>query len=303
VRLLVVGAGAVGGYFGALLARAGRDVTFLVRPARAERLRREGLRVVGGQTFTVPVQLEVTGAVGARYDAILLAVKAYSLEDAMRDIAPAVGPKTMIVPLLNGMRHLDRLAERFGTAAVLGGVSAVVASLDDDGAIAIAPTSQAILRYGERAGGISRRVGALDEALRGAHFDAVASEAIVADMWSKWIVLASLGSLNALMRGNVGEVEAAGGAGVATSILAEVVAIATASGFPPAEGAVEGYRSFLTEPGAKMTSSMYRDLVAGNPVEGEHIVGDLVDRGRALGVATPLLEAARVNLRVYESRR
>jgi 2-dehydropantoate 2-reductase len=303
MRLLIVGAGAVGGYFGALLARAGRDVTFLVRPTRADVLRRDGLRVVGGQTFTVPVHLEVTGAITATYDAILLAVKAYSLDDAMRDIAPAVGSNTMILPLLNGMRHLDRLAERFGDAAVLGGVSAVVASLDEDGAIAIAPNSQAIIRYGERAGGISRRVGMLDEALRGARFDAVASEAIVTDMWRKWIVLASLGALNALMRGNVGEIEAAGGAGVATSILDEAVAVARASGFPSEPDAVAGYRAFLTEPGGTMTSSMYRDLLAGNAVEGEHIVGDLVDRGRALGVATPLLEAARVNLRVYENRR
>ena len=304
MRLLIVGAGAVGGYFGACLARAGRDVTFLVRPARAERLRTDGLRVEQGDaSFAIAPKLEVTGAVGATYDAIVLAVKAYSLEDAMRDFAPAVGDDTMIVPWLNGMRHLDTLAARFGERAVLGGVSAIVASLASDGAIAVAPGSQTIVRYGERAGGVSARVEALDAALRDAGFDAAASAEIVTDMWRKWVVLASLGALNALMRGTVGEIEAAGGAPVASRLIDEVAAVAAAAGHPPGADAVAGYRAFLTERGSANTSSMYRDLVAGNPVEAEHIVGDLVARARSLGVATPLLEAALVNLRVYENRR
>ena len=214
MRILIVGAGAVGGYFGALVANAGRDVTFLVRPARAQVLRSDGLRIVGART--------------------LLAVKAYSLDDAMRDLAPAVGSETMIVPLLNGMRHIDLLVARFGERAVLGGVSALAASLDPDGAIRWLSRGQALLRYGERAGGISPRVEALDRELRTGDFDAAASSDIMHDMWSK---------------------------------------------------------------------SMYRDLAAGHHVEGEHIVGDLVDRAHALGVPVPLFEAARVNLRVYEASR
>jgi 2-dehydropantoate 2-reductase len=303
MRLLVVGAGAVGGYFGALLARAGRDVTFLVRPMRAAQLRAGGLRVVDGDgPFVITPQLEETGAIGATYDAILLAVKAYSLDDAVRDIAPAVGPETMIVPWLNGMRHLDVLVARFGEHAVLGGVSAVVASLAADGGIVVAPGSQAIIRYGERGGGISPRIAALDAVMRGAGFDAAASAEIVVDMWRKWLMLASIGSINALMRGNVGEIVAAGGAQSALQLLAEVAAICAASGYPPTAAALESTRALLTTAGSSANSSMYRDLVAGNRIEAEHIVGDLVARGHALGVAMPLLEAALVNLRVYANR-
>jgi 2-dehydropantoate 2-reductase len=283
MRLLVVGAGAVGGYFGALLVRAGRDVTFLVRPARAALLRANGLRVVDGNgPFVLTPQLEETGSVGATYDAILLAVKAYSLDDAMRD--------------------LDVLAARFGEHAVLGGMSAVVASLDADGGIAVAPGSQAIIRYGERAGGVSPRVAALDATLRGAGFDAAASPDILADMWRKWLMLASIGSINALMRGSVGDIVAAGGGPTTLRLLDEVAAISAAAGYPPTPDVLAGTRAFLTEPGSGHTSSMYRDLVAGNRVEADHIVGDLVARGAALGVATPLLEAALVNLRVYQNR-
>jgi 2-dehydropantoate 2-reductase len=303
MRVLVVGAGAVGGYFGALLARAGRDVTFLVRPARAALLRASGLHVVDGNgSFVIAPQLEETGAIGATYDAILLAVKAYSLDDAMRDLAPAVGGESMIVPLLNGMRHLDALIARFGEGAVLGGVSAVVASLAADGSITVAPGSQAIIRYGERAGGFSPRVEALDATLRDAGFDAAASAEILADMWRKWLMLATIGAINVLMRGNVGEIVAAGGAPTTLRLLDEVAAICTAAGYPPTSAALASTRAFLTEPGSGATSSMYRDLVAGNRVEAEHIVGDLVVRGRAFGIDMPLLEAALVNLRVYQNR-
>jgi 2-dehydropantoate 2-reductase len=304
MRLLVVGAGAVGGYLGALLARAGRDVSFLVRPKRAELLRSGGLRVrAGDEAFVITPQLEVSGAVGATYDAILLAVKAYSLDDAVRDLAPAVGEETMIVPWLNGMRHIDVLVARFGERAVLGGVAALVASLDADGTIAVERGSQAMVRYGERAGGISPRVAALDSVMRDAGFDAAASPHITADMWQKWLVLASRGSINALMRGDVRAIVAAGGAPVTIRLLDEVAAIVTAAGFPPGPGVVEGYRVLLTDPEAQGTSSMYRDLLAGHPIEAEHIVGDLVARARSLGVATPLLEATLVNLRVYENSR
>jgi 2-dehydropantoate 2-reductase len=303
MRLLVVGAGAVGGYFGALAASAGRDVTFLVRAARAETLRANGLRIVGARTLTIAPQLEVVGDVQATYDAILLAVKAYSLDDAVRDLAPAVGPETMIVPLLNGMRHLDVLVARFGEGAVLGGVSALAASLDPDGAIRWLSRGQALLRYGERGGGISPRVEALDRELRAGDYDAAASATIVHDMWSKWVMLAGMGVTNCLLRGTVGQIEAAGGAPIALRILDEIAAVATAAGYPPGAERLAGLRALLTEPGSGATTSMYRDLVAGNRVEGEHIVGDLVDRAHALGVPVPLFEAARVNLRVYEATR
>jgi 2-dehydropantoate 2-reductase len=299
MKLLIVGAGAVGGYFGALIAHGGSDVTFLVRPARAEVLRRDGLRIVGARELTISPQLETTGAIGRTYDAVLLAVKAYALDDAIADLAPAVGPQTMIVPLLNGMRHLDALAGRFGDERVLGGVSAVASTLDPDGAVRWLTRGQAYLRYGERGGGMSERIRALDAAIRVGDFDATASERIMADMWQKWVMLAAMGATNCLLRGTIGDVERAGGAATTLRILNETIAVATASGFPPAPEAVANLRAMFTALGSGATTSMYRDLLAGNRVEGEHIVGDLVDRARAHGVDVPLLEAARVSLRIY----
>jgi 2-dehydropantoate 2-reductase len=302
VRILVVGAGAVGGYFGAQLARAGRDVTFLVRPARAEQLRRDGLRVVTPNTsFTLTPHLALTGAIDGTYDVVLLATKAYTLDDAIADIAPAVGPQTTIVPLLNGMRHLDALIARFGAEPVLGGLCGVVSVLESDGTIRLLAEAPMVIVYGERAGGTSARVAALDAQLRSAGFDANASPRIMHEMWRKWITLASLGAINVLTRGTIGEVEAAGGAPVAWRVIDEAVAVAAAEGFAPAPEAVDGARAYLTAPGAATTSSLYRDLLAGNRVEGEHIIGDLVERARAHGLATPLLEAVRVSLRVYEN--
>src|ERR1700733_3184844 len=136
MRILVVGAGAVGGYFGGRLAEAGRDVTFLVHSRTAENIRRGGLRIVSPRgDATLHPKLLLANEIAAPYDLILLSVKAYSLESAMNDFAPAVGPGTMILPVLNGMRHIDLLVAKFSEEAVLGGVCFVATEVDQDGRI------------------------------------------------------------------------------------------------------------------------------------------------------------------------
>jgi 2-dehydropantoate 2-reductase len=303
MRLLIVGAGAVGGFYGAHLAHGGRDVTMLVRPARARQLQATGLCLIGAtETIVTNPKLVLTGAIDAPYDAVLLSVKAYSLDEALDDIAPAVGPETMIVPLLNGIRHIDVLAARFGERAVLGGVSTVSTTLDADGSIRDYSRFLSTLMFGERAGGISPRIEALYAVLAGSDFIVTASPDIMQEMWRKWMTLASLGAINGLMRGTVGEIEAAGGAPLAARLYEECVNVATACGYGPAGLHVDEMLALLTTPGSALTSSMYRDLVAGNRVEAEHIVGDLVARARAHAVATPMLDLALVNLRVYAQR-
>lgn len=211
MRTLVAGAGATGGYFGARLAQAGRDVTFLVRPGRAAQLRRDGLRVVSphGDLALAP-QLLVAGDIAGPFGLVMLAVKAYALEQALTDLAPIIGARTMIVPLLNGMRHIDLLVERFGEAPVLGGVCVVAATVDAEGRIVQLAEMQE-LAYGERSGAASPRIGALDEAMQGAGFKARRSDTIMQDMWEKWVMLATAGGVTCLLRGNVGEIEAVPG--------------------------------------------------------------------------------------------
>jgi 2-dehydropantoate 2-reductase len=303
MRILVVGAGSTGGYFGGRLAEAGRDVTFLVRPARAEHLRRNGLQIVSphGATTIAP-KLVTAGDITGPFDAVLLTVKGFSLLAAIEDMAPGVGAGTMILPVLNGMKHVDVLTARFGENAVMGCVCKVATLLDDQGRI-VQLTKLHDLAYGEMTGARTPRIEALDDVMRGAGFDARLSQDIVREMWEKWILLASVGGMTCLMRGNIGEIEAApGGAEFSLAFLSEVASVVTAVGKAPSESFMTATRSQLTQKGSTQTSSMYRDLQAGRSVEADQIIGDLVARAKSAGIATPLLSAAYTNLSLYQAR-
>lgn len=304
MRLLVVGAGGTGGYFGGRLAAAGRDVTFLLRPARAARLRESGLRIVSphGDLALKPAIL-TRDAITEPFDVVLLSVKAFSLAAALDDLAPAVGPRTMILPVLNGMKHMDALTARFGEQAVFGGLCRIAGTVDDQDRV-VQLTKMHDLVYGERDGSRSERVEALDAFMQGAGFDARLSTAITREMWEKWLFLASLGATTCLMRGTVGEVVAApGGPATAAAILAEILSIIRAAGDAPGEAAIAATRNMLTQAGSPMTSSLYRDLIGGLPIEREQIIGDLVARGAAAGLAAPLLSAVNAQLAIHEGRR
>ncbi len=303
MRLLVVGAGSTGGYFGARLAEAGRDVTFLVRPARAAKLRANGLSVLSPYgDATLRPKLVTPDALAETYDAVLLTVKAYQLEAAMEDFAPAIGPESMILPVLNGMRHMELLAQRFSPRNVVGCALKVSTTLDDDGRVVQLSSLQEIA-YGELDGERTPRIAALDAFMRSAKIGARLSPAIRREMWEKWTLLASLGAINCLMRGSIGEVEAApGGTAFALQLLSEVVAIVAAAGVPPSDGFLAAARAMLTEKGSPLASSMFRDLQGGKPIEAEAIVGDLVRRGADAGLSAPLLAAAYVSLVVHQNK-
>jgi 2-dehydropantoate 2-reductase len=303
VRLLVVGAGSTGGYFGGRLAEAGRDVTFLVRPARAAKLSETGLSIVSPHgDATLRPKIVTPETLAETYDAVLLAVKAFQLEAAMENLAPAIGPETMILPVLNGMRHMELLARRFSPRNVVGCALKVSTTLDDDGRV-VQLTPLMDLAYGELDGERTPRIAALDEFMRSAKINARLSPAIRREMWEKWTFIASLGAITCLMRGTVGEVEACpGGAAFALQLLDEVVAIVAAVGVPPSDGFLAGARALLTEKGSRLAASMCRDLQGGKPTEAEAIVGDLIRRGAKVGVNAPLLSAAYVCLAVHQNR-
>jgi 2-dehydropantoate 2-reductase len=304
MRMLVIGAGSTGGYFGGRLAQAGRDVTFLVRPARAEQLRDRGLQIISphGDTTLQP-QLVTSGRIVAPFDIVLLTVKAYSLNAALADLAPAVGPETMILPVLNGMQHVEVLSARFGQKTVVGCACKVAAIVDDQGRVVQLSALQDIA-YGEMNGTLTERIKQLDAFLQGAGFDTHLSTTIARDMWEKWILLSALGGITCLMRGTVGEIEATqGGGGIALRLLDEIVSIARAVGESPSEEFLSSAKVALTEAGSALTSSMYRDLQRGAPIEADQIVGDLLARGKKGQLSTPLLAAAYTHLSVYQNRR
>jgi 2-dehydropantoate 2-reductase len=305
MRWLVLGAGGVGGYFGGRLQEAGEDVTFLVRPGRAAILRRQGLSIESpdGAARLEPRLLLPGEAAAAPFDTVLLACKAYDLEAAIAALAPHVGPGCAILPLLNGLIHLDRLDAAFGTGRVLGGLCQISATLGPSGEIRHLDLPPRII-FGERAGGSSDRVQAIAAAMAPARFKSEASDNILQDMWEKFTLLASLAGLTCLMRGSVGEIaRQPGGVPVARSFLRESAAVATASGYPPRDRFLKATEQRLTDPASAVTASMLRDIERGGPTEGAHILGDMVARGRALGVATPLAEAAACHVAVYEAKR
>lgn len=305
MRFLVLGAGGVGGYFGGRLAATGADVAFLVRPRRAEQLASRGLiiRSPAGDLHLPSPNTLVTGASDRPFDIVILTCKAYDLPSALDAIAPHVGGGSAVLPLLNGMAHLDVLDARFGRERVLGGLCQIAATLSPDGEIRHLNDVHRLI-YGERDRSASPRVAALAEAMASAVFASRPSDDILLEMWEKWVMLAPLAGMTCLMRGSVGDIMAADdGRKLAEQLLDEVAAIAAASGHPPREKVLNDARARLTQPGSSFTASMLRDIERGGPTEGDHVLGDLVARAERLGVETPLLRIARCHVQVYDRRR
>jgi 2-dehydropantoate 2-reductase len=303
MRILVLGAGAVGGYFGGRLAAAKADVTFLVRPARAAALAEHGLVIESPLgDLRVPVHVATADSLTGNFDTVLLTAKAYDLDQAIAAIRSAVGPGTAILPVLNGVRHLDRLDAEFGSERVLGGVAYIAATLTAGGVVRHLNRVHGIT-FGERSGRLSERVEAIARVFAGTPVDSSASTAIMLDMWEKFVMIASLAGMNCLMRGSVGDIMAAeDGEGLMLELLAECEAVAAASGYSPRPANREQCRAMLTEPASQFSASMLRDLEAGSRTEGEPILGDMLNRARALGVSTPTLRIAVCHLQVHERR-
>jgi 2-dehydropantoate 2-reductase len=302
MKILVVGAGAVGGYFGARLAQAGRDVTFLVRSSRAQQLQSDGLRIVSPHgDLAIKPQTITSNQIHSPYDIIFLSVKSLALDQAIADMAPAVGPTTMIYPVLNGMRHIATLVHRFGPHTILGGVCMVSTELDPEGRI-VQFNEMQTLTYGELNGQITPRVRQLDETFRGAGFETELSTNIMQAMWQKWVGISTLGLVNCLFNGAIGEINAVPyGEETALQALDECASVAAACGYPATKPFLDNVRERLASKGSKLTSSMFRDMQKGAKLEADAILGDLLDHGRSHNLKTPLLQAACVRLRVYQN--
>jgi 2-dehydropantoate 2-reductase len=305
MRILVVGAGAIGGYFGGRMLQAGRDVTFLVRPRRASELASAGLVIkspVGDVTLKNPPTVQAD-KLNEKFDVVLLSCKAFDLEDAIKSFAPAVGPQTAIIPLLNGMLHLDVLDRKFGAEPVLGGLCAIAVTLNEHREVVHLQPMQS-LNFGERDGKLSDRVRAIADVMASGKFGSVASEHIIQEMWEKWVFLASLAASTCLMRTSVGNILASsGGKDFILGMLDECSAVAAAEGYPPRAPFLERTRGMLTAEGSQMTASMFRDIKAGAPVEADHVIGDLLARGDAGKIPVPKLRIAYTHLKAYEKQR
>jgi 2-dehydropantoate 2-reductase len=304
MRILVLGAGSVGGCFGGRLAEGGADVTFLVRGRRRAQLEKDGLIVRSG--FGDLVQRVATvgsGEISAPYDLVLLSCKAYDLDDAIAAIAPAMGPDSIALPLLNGLRHIETLQARFGENNVWGGVCYIGAALDPEtGEIRHFGDFQRII-FGALDGKPSARADAFAALDATAGCDIEHSSDIVQTMWDKFSMLAALATANTVTRATVGEIlEAPSGEAFLLGALAECREAAAALGHPITAKTLELYHRMFTTRGSPFAASMLRDIEAGRPTEGEHVIGDLVRRAGAQGIETPMLRCALATIETHEAK-
>ncbi len=302
MRILVVGAGGTGGYFGGRLLQGGRATTFLVRERRAQQLAHRGLTIrsrFGDITIPNPPTVRAS-ELDSHYDLVLLSCKAYDLEAAIASFAPAVGEQTLIMPLLNGMQHLDILDRRFGRDRVLGGLCVISVGLGEDGEILHYNDLHSV-SCGPRADCQEAMREAVVREFSGCNFEFDWNESILQAMWDKWVFIAAGAGITCLMRATIGDIVETGSDNYGLEILKECAAIAAQQGFGSAPSVLERMKQTFTLRGSPFTASMLRDIERGARTEADHILGDLLARKR--DESAPILQLAHAHLRAYEARR
>lgn len=304
MRMLFLGAGGTGGYFGGRAAQIGADITFLLREARAANVREQGLRIRSPRgDATIKAQVETAASLTGSYDIVVLSCKAYDLDNAIEAIRPAVGPDSAILPIMNGMLQYDALDQAFGAHRVLGGLCQINATLDPDGTVVhMGPFANLV--FGERAGEPrSARCTTMEEIFGKTEFTSRLSNEIYQDCWEKYVYLTTLATATCLMRGSVGQIASTDdGEDILRALMTESQAVAQASGHAVRPEAHAAMLRTFTDRKQPMTASMFRDLSQGLPVEADHIVGDMVQRARTLGLSTPYLRVAYSHLQVYQGQ-
>ncbi|SKA06810.1 2-dehydropantoate 2-reductase [Enhydrobacter aerosaccus] len=305
MKILILGAGAVGGYFGGRLHQAGADVTFLLREPRATKVKAEGLVIKSPKGDAVlPVKVVTKGSEGGPYDIVILASKAYDLDSAIEAIAPAVGEHTTIVPMLNGLAHLDVLDNKFGADKVAGGLARIGGMLGPNGEV-LHTSPFAGVSFGERSGKpVRASLGELDALCKKAGIEGGLNDKINQDLWDKWIMLTSLASMCCTLRGTTGDILSADdGEALMLETVDECRRVARAEGFDPGDKGIENLKVYLTKRGSAFAASMLGDLEKGGAIEGRHVIGDMLSRARKHGIAAPNLRMAYAVVQAYEARR
>ncbi len=304
MKILVLGAGGTGGYFGGRLHQGGADVTFLVRERRAAQLAQSGLCIESPKDqVTLQVRSVLAGDVQPVYDVVILSCKAYDLASSITAIAPAMGPTTCVLPLLNGMQHLDALDAAFGRARVMGGICQIAAMLTPEGVVRSMMDAHLIV-WGAREASQADLARRLGEAFARTVVEWRVSGNVMQDMWEKITFLGTLAGMTCLMRGSVGDILATpDGSALMRRYLDVCMAIASAEGYPPRPPVVERYQSMISTTGSGLTASMLRDLEGGGQVEADHVVGYLLAKAREHTLDDIMLSVAHTHLKAYESRR
>lgn len=305
MRILVLGAGALGGYFGGRLLEAGADLAFLVRPRRAAQLAAQGLVIESPLgALRRPVTTVMVDEAEPGWDLILLTCKAYDLPEAIAAIRPAVDARTAILPVLNGLSHIEALQREFGAGAVLGGLAKIQATLAPDGTVRHM-NDWRWLTFGEVDGRMSPRVqGFAEIAARAPGVVAEGVPDILFRMWEKLVHLGTAAIGTVLMRANTGEIaRSPGGIAFMHRILERNAAIAAHHGHPMRTAYIEEFRQVFADTAGLYSTSMLRDLEAGGRIEADHILGFLLEVAHRAGVPAEAHEAAYIHAKAFEQRR
>lgn len=304
MKILVLGAGSIGGYYGGRLAQAGADVTFLVRPRRAAQLQQNGLVITSAYgDFSGPVKTISQEQLDGNWDLVLLTSKAFDLDSAIESIRPAVGPDTAVLPLLNGIAHIERLNQEFGKERVLGGLAKIVVTLTAEGVIAHL-NDWNYITFGEQNGEISARVKALQAAFPQKSVRATAVPNIMQHMWEKIVHLSSVAGGTCLVRASVGEIaQVPGGTELMIHLLETNAAIAGLEGYPISDEFLSEYRKLFHDTSSKYVPSILRDIERKNAIEGEHILGFMKEKAELHGLDASIHRLTWMQLKAYEIRR
>lgn len=304
MRILSLGAGAIGGYFGGRLVEGGADVTFLVRDVRKKLLQSQGLRIESSfGNFSRSVQAITREEIKAPFEVVLLTCKAFDLSSALDSIEPAVGTNTAVLPLLNGIAHMDILNRRFGACRVLGGVAKIAATATPEGVIKHL-NDWRYITFGEQDGSMSTRVTSLKEAFDKTSVVASAVPNIMQNMWEKVVHLATVAGMTSMMRASVGEIaRTAEGSALLIQFLERNAEIAKREGFEPSQEFLDEYRNLFRNKESPYTASMLRDLEKGTPIEADHIIGFVLEKARLHKIDDSMHRFVYTHLQAYEQRR
>ena len=289
MRIVVMGTGGVGGYFGARLAQAGHDVAFVARGRQLEALHSHGLRVQSplGDTHLPNVEATDDPAELGEADLVLFGVKLWDTQAAADLVKPLLGEQTAVVSFQNGVVKDDILRQTLGAEHVIGGVCYIAATIAEPGLIRHSGTLQKLV-FGEYDGTASPRVLAFRDACVESGIDVEISDRIEQTIWEKFVFLVGLSGTTSTARSTIGPIRSRPRSrAFLRDVMDEVVQVARAQGVPLPADYADDRLAFTDQVPADMTSSMHHDLERGNRLEVAWLSGDVVERGAGLGVATP----------------
>ncbi|MBT2624507.1 ketopantoate reductase family protein [Bacillus sp. ISL-32] len=301
MKILVAGAGGVGGYIGGRLEEQGNDVTFLVRQQRAAKLTKTGL-VIKSEKGDISFQPSLIQAgENGSFDVVIIASKAYSLQRVIEDVKPFIHAESVIIPFLNGYQHYEQLFAAFAKSRVLGGLCFIESALNEEGEVIHTSASHRFV-FGEWNGEQTERMKELEKVFANVNAEVMISRNIEKDIWKKYLFIAAQAGITSLFQKPLGPIlETDSGRNTAKTLIGEIGAILRAEGVPADPDLEEESYRTMTKMSYQMKSSMLRDMEKGQTTEGDHLHGFLLEKARDLSLKAPVLETVYANLQIYEA--